>query len=104
MLRSEKGQYHLLFVNDAYEALLVARQRKPDLFLIDYHLPGMDGIQLYDHLHAQEGCNAIPALLMSATAGRWQEERHKRQLPGLEKPFSIEELLEALERILADQE
>ncbi len=49
---SEETPYKPLVVSNGFEALKVTREVKPNLFVLDYHLPGMDGIELYDQLHA----------------------------------------------------
>ena len=36
-------------------------------FLLDYHLSSMNGIEPYDRLHATEGLETIPAIIMSAS-------------------------------------
>lgn len=39
---------------------------KPVLLLLDFALPHMSGIELYDRLHAQLQLAAVPALFLSA--------------------------------------
>jgi CheY-like chemotaxis protein len=65
LILSEAELYSPMLVNDPYQALLVATQRKPDLFLIDYHLPYMNGLELYNKLHIIEGLEEVPAIIMS---------------------------------------
>ena len=36
--------YHALLAADGFEALNVVREIKPDLFILDYQLPAMNGI------------------------------------------------------------
>jgi CheY-like chemotaxis protein len=67
----------------------------PDLFLFDYHLPDMTGLQLYDQLHAQKEFEHIPAILMSAQLPGGAE-LESRQVLGLSKPFRIKQLLELI--------
>jgi CheY-like chemotaxis protein len=93
-----------MLVNDPYQALLVATQRKPDLFLIDYNLPYMNGVELYDQLHVLEGLEEVPAILLSAMSGQWQQELQDRHLSGLEKPFAMHALLDLIEHVLVNQE
>ncbi len=72
----------------------VVREIKPDLFLLDYHLPSMDGIELYDHLHATKGLEQIPAILLSANLPR--KELEKRKMVGVRKPFELDTLLNTI--------
>ena len=104
LLLSDAERYHPMLVNDPYQALEVAAHSKPDLFLIDYSLPHMNGIELYDHLHVLQGLEEVPAILLSAMRGRWQQELQDRHLIGLEKPFALHALLELIEQVLIPQE
>src|SRR5690349_5852280 len=87
LLLSEAERYLPMLVNDPSQALHVATIRKPDLFLIDYSLPHMTGIELYDQLHVQKGLEEVPAIVLSALRGEWQQEVQDRHLAFLEKPF-----------------
>src|SRR6266567_5260163 len=40
---------------------------KPALFLLDYYLPAMTALELYDQLHHIEAFKHIPALIISAS-------------------------------------
>ena len=104
LILSEAERYYPMLVNDAYQALLVATHRKPDLFLIDYNLPHMNGIELYDQLHVLEELEEVPAILLSAMSGPWQQELQDRHLAGLEKPFAMHALLALIEHVLVKQE
>jgi len=70
----------------------------PDLLLLDYQLPDMTGLQLYDRLHAQKAFRHLPAILLSATLPHLELE--KRHLIGLYKPFRVAELQEVLQQTL----
>src|SRR5215472_7992763 len=63
----EESPYQALLVTDGFQALKMVRDLKPSLFLLDYHLPGMDGIALYDHLHAITDLADVPTIIISAT-------------------------------------
>jgi CheY-like chemotaxis protein len=104
LILSDAERYYPMLVNDPYQAILVATQRRPDLFLIDYNLPHMNGIELYDRLHVLEGLEEVPAILLSALRGEWQQELQDRHISGLEKPFALNTLLELIERTLVNQE
>ena len=87
-----------LLAVDSFEALNVVREIKPDLFILDYQLPAMNGIQLYDCLHIMSQLENVPAILLSARLP-WHEVE-KRSLIGLGKPFDLDELLETVNKAL----
>ena len=98
MLLTE-SPYLVLLVTDGYQALKVVHDLKPSLFLLDYKLPGMDGIALYERLHAITGLADIPAIIISATLPRRAlQERH---LTCLAKPFGVDQLLHTIDLSLA---
>ena len=99
---SEETTYKPLVVTDGFEALKVTQEVKPNLFVLDYHLPGMDGIELYDRLHAEKAFQDIPALIISARLPK--RELDKRSLAGLHKPLELSELLQKIEEVLESSE
>src|SRR5215469_5426623 len=58
--------YHVKAVRNGSFALDFVQHIKPDLFILDYRLPNMNGIQLYDQLHATPGLEHIPAIIISS--------------------------------------
>jgi DNA-binding response OmpR family regulator len=90
--------YQALWVANSFEALNVVREIKPDLFILDYQLPVMNGIQLYDQLHVISQLENVPAILLSARLPRYEVE--KRSLIGLGKPFELDDLLETINKAL----
>jgi len=95
---SQETPYKTVLVNDGFQALQVARSTKPDLFITDYRLPNMNGIELYDHLHRTCVLANTPTIIMSAYLP--EEEVRKRQLISLSKPFEIDEFLETVEKLI----
>lgn len=88
--------YHVLAASsgEAALALLEQQHQVPRVLLLDYQLAGrMDGIELYDQLHARPGWRHICAILMSANLPP-EEAICARHLIGLAKPFDIDVLLE----------
>ena len=95
---SEETSYKPLIVSDSLEALKVTLDVKPNLFLLDYQLPQMDGIELYDELHAKKEFQHTPAIIMSSRLPK--RELEKRALVGLHKPFELDELLKKVREVL----
>ena len=96
---SEETSYDVQFVTTPQEALRVLDHLYPVLFLIDYQLPGMNGLQLYDVLREKDAYKDVPAIMMSANLP-WNELK-KRKLSGLEKPFDLEHLLQLIDSMIA---
>src|SRR5205823_435138 len=85
--------YLVYVAPDARAALQCISQNTPDLFILDYRLPGMTGIELYECLHAHARFKQTPALILSACLEGYQEEIERHKLVALAKPFDVDELL-----------
>lgn len=94
-----QGEYAVVFATCGSEALERLRTFRPDLLLLDYRLPDMTGLQLYDHLHAQADAPLPPAILMSATCPFSSDEERRRWM-FLQKPFHFAHLCELLTQAL----
>lgn len=85
--------YQVYLAPDGIVALQLISHVKPDLFILDYRLPGMTGIELYERLHAHPRFNQTPALILSACLEGYQEAIERHKLVALAKPFDVDELL-----------
>src|SRR5947209_13836948 len=65
---SRETPHHAFVVSNAGAALQFVRHTRPHLLLLDYLLPDMNGLQLYDRLYMMEDLSNIPALLISAAS------------------------------------
>ena len=63
-----RGDIKLLLAPEAKLGLELARAHRPDLILMDIHLPGIDGISALKHLQTCEETRAIPVIAISADA------------------------------------
>jgi CheY-like chemotaxis protein len=89
-------------VGSAADALLVAIDEPPDLLITDYHMPGMDGRQLAEKLHARQATARVPVVILAA---RGDINEHLKPVQDvfediLEKPFFARELGGRLKRIV----
>ena len=96
---SQKTSYQMILLTHSLQALEVARRIKPDLFILNYHLPQVNGIELYDRLHAIRGLKHVPTIMVAADLP--EEEMKQRKIVSLKKPFGMDELLDAIQRALA---
>ncbi|GHO48876.1 response regulator [Ktedonospora formicarum] len=97
ILQRETAYYPLL-ATTGRQATTMMNHLQPDLLLIDYILPDIDGLTLYEHVRAQE---RIPTILMSAIPHVFLEVPHHEQLVSLEKPFAFQVLMQHIHQLLA---
>jgi CheY-like chemotaxis protein len=81
------------------EGLELALAHRPDLILLDLHLPDIDGGEVVRRLQNDARTRHIPVVVLSADATPAQTERLQRLgVRGyLTKPFHVRELLEAID-------
>ncbi len=97
---SEELSVQTFLITDPYEALNFAHRVKVDLWIIDYLLPGMNGLELYDKLHAGKTLQSAPFILISASFSLHQYDLGERKLTVVEKPFDLNVLLEIVKQIV----
>jgi CheY-like chemotaxis protein len=96
---SEETAHQALLVPDGAHALEIVKDYRPDLIILDYHLPRMNGLEVYDRLHAIEGLEHVPTIL--STAGVLQYDIQDRNLIGISKPVDLNKLLDIIEELLS---
>jgi DNA-binding response OmpR family regulator len=96
---SQETSFQAVLVTTGQEALESIDSMTPCLLLLDYRLPDMDGIQLYDQLHAKSGLEPIPTIMMSATLP--EDALRKRRIIGMKKPFELDDLIHTVEHLLS---
>ncbi len=90
--------------SDARGALELARSRPPDLALLDYRMPGMDGVTLLSELMSSLGERCPKVLFVSATPPEEVKARvgETRCAVGyVKKPFYLDDLSRVVEEALA---
>jgi two-component system, response regulator, stage 0 sporulation protein F len=98
-LIEDETPYHTKVVGDGLTALEQAPHMHPCLLLLDYRLPGINGLELYDRLQQQEDTRNIPAIMMSATLP--VEELKQRGIHQLRKPMDIGNVIRMITHALA---
>ena len=98
---SQEAAYHILLAMQGFEALKVTHYITPQLFILNYHLQRMNGIELYDRLHARYSLQATPAILLSTSLPAHQQEITKRNMRDVSIPLELDELLAAVKMLVA---
>ena len=70
--------YEILTATDGEEALAVAREKQPDLILLDIMMPKMDGIEVCRHLKADASLPFMPIIMVTAKTGYPGRRRRPR--------------------------
>ena len=96
------GGYEVRSAGDGRKAIELARESRPDLFLLDLDLPEMDGVGTLAALREIEGLCEAPAVFLTAIATP-QVTQRLRSLGALDvlgKPFRPRDLVQSLNRAL----
>ena len=88
--------FEVMEAASAEAALALIDKQKFDLVLSDVRMPGMNGVELFRHVHERKP--ELPVILMTAFAleGLVQEALREGAFTLLPKPFEIEHLVAAL--------
>jgi CheY-like chemotaxis protein len=58
--------WKVLTAGSGLVAIAIARERRPDVVLLDLMMPGMDGVTTFEHLQADEATRDIPVIMFTA--------------------------------------
>jgi signal transduction histidine kinase len=93
-IASQLEQYDILLATDGQQGWELARQHQPDLIVMDFMMPGMDGMEVSRKLRNHPPTSRIPIVMVTAHAG--DAPRLEALRAGvndfLTKPFSSIEL------------
>ena len=98
----EKESYSVRTANDGESGLQAARRYKPDMILLDLMMPGMDGLEVCQHLRQDSSTATIPLMMITA------KSEESDVVSGLElgaddflsKPFSPREVVARVRALL----
>lgn len=99
----EKDGYEVLSVEDGASGIEAARQRVPDLIVLDIQLPKMNGYEVARRLRHDERLRAVP--IVAVTSYATPGDREKAMASGctgyIEKPIEPETFAHAIRQIIA---
>ncbi len=91
-----------LQTKDGMEALKIAREKRPDLILMDIQLPEVSGLEVTKWLKEDDELKSIPVVAVTAFAMKGDEEKIREG--GCEayisKPISINHFMATIKRFL----
>lgn len=96
------GEGHTVAVaRDGAQGLMMARDWKPDLILMDIMLPGVDGGTLIARLRREAETAELPIIAMSASRTLRERTAELEADALLSKPFDVDALLVQVQFLLS---
>jgi two-component system alkaline phosphatase synthesis response regulator PhoP len=97
-----KNDYSTISAKDGGEGLRMAREKKPDLIILDLMLPEMDGYQVCETLKANPETSEIPVLVLTAldTGPDFEKALEKKADWYIAKPFEAQHLLKRVNYLI----
>lgn len=81
-----KGNFQVLEAKDGQEGLKLINQERPNLIMLDFLMPKMNGLEVYKQLQSKPELQKIPLVIMS---GRREEVLEKIPEPAFNKYFEF---------------
>lgn len=97
--------YQLLYAENGQQGIVMARQEKPDLILLDVMMPDIDGFKVCQYLKDNNDTKDIPILFLTARGAEGDLEAGRRAGADgfMTKPFQTVEVLGQIKRLLAGE-
>src|SRR4051795_4904779 len=102
-LLREEG-YRALRAWDGREAMKMARDRPPELIVLDLSLPYRDGVEVLRELRANPDTAEAPIVVVSGNAMQLTPDDRALVSEAISKPFDIDRLMNVFRRLLGDAE
>jgi CheY-like chemotaxis protein len=99
----EDAGYRVLTAHNGRMALERLTEGLPDLVLLDYIMPVLDGCETLRALRRREDARALPVVLMSGIPESMVRRRCTSYQAFLRKPFGLDELIQTLTSLLGRQ-
>jgi len=99
----EHAGYAVVVGQDAVEGLRLARERRPDVILLDLALPKRSGLDMLDDLKGSQETRSIPVILITAYAFLLRSSDVRLAASVIQKPFNVTDLLMQVNQAVSRQ-
>jgi chemosensory pili system protein ChpA (sensor histidine kinase/response regulator) len=98
----EDAGYEPLLAKDGLEAIEVVGQHKPRVMLVDMEMPRMNGIELTEHIRANDNTKEIPIFMITSRTTEKHREmaRNAGVSEYLTKPYPEAELVDMISKVM----
>jgi CheY-like chemotaxis protein len=93
-------QHRTQIINDVPEAITYLRRGRPDLVIMDFHLPSGSGVDVLSYMRSQSDLKDIPVLGVSCDDLLKDEATEQGMNAFLPKPIDIGELLRTAQTLI----
>jgi CheY-like chemotaxis protein len=98
----EDAGYDVLLSNSG-NPIMESHLPATDLFILDKHMPDVDGVDLCRHLKSQPSTKHIPVIMISASSNFKDQALKAGVDECLEKPFQMHDLLKLVSKYTAEE-
>jgi len=101
-IRLTRKGHTVIEARNGHEAVAAFEREKPDIVLMDVHMPEMDGLEAARRIREMEGNTAEPVPILALTASVMKQEQKICMEAGMSavigKPVSFDELFKTMEK------
>lgn len=103
ILKDQLSNYEVKTVSDGKSCLRDIKTRKPDLLLLDIHMPGINGFDVVLELHEDSKYRDLPIIFFTVTQKEQLEELplDLKANDFIIKPYEESELINKINKILS---
>lgn len=94
-------QHRTQIINDVPEAITYLRRGRPDLVIMDFHLPSGSGVDVLNYMRSQNDLRDVPVLGVSCDDLMKDEAAEQGMNAFLPKPIDISELLRTAQSLIS---
>ncbi|MFH1640594.1 MAG: response regulator [Candidatus Omnitrophota bacterium] len=98
--RLENAGFEVVAATDGQIALEIMQNNRPDIVLLDYGLPKLDGAEVARRIKSDERYKAIPVIMFTASLENLKLIRELGIEDGILKPYEPEELILKIKKYL----
>jgi DNA-binding response OmpR family regulator len=98
------GPYDFAEADDGEESLAVARRLKPDVVILDVMMPRRSGLEVLTELRRDEAFADTRVIVLTAQPATREEALREGADIVMVKPFEPDEIVAAVEEVLAERE
>jgi DNA-binding response OmpR family regulator len=92
--------YEIIIARDGEEALGLAKTKKPDLVILDYLMPMLNGVEVLRELKKDSSTKDIPVIMLTAYSSEKEESLDAGAMDFITKPVDKTDLLLRIRSVL----